>query len=185
MIPSVGRCFALMQQYGMLENIRAHSIVVAKIARHIASALNTAGIEISVAKTTAGALLHDIGKTESLRTGTDHAALGKRICIRHHLYEIAGMVAEHVVLADHDLDGKYTEKEIVYYADKRVNHDCIVTLDERQAYIIGKYGKSRKDLQEAIMINFQICACVEDKLFRPLAIEPESLAELVRKEILA
>ena len=180
MIPSVRGCFALMRRYGMLDNIMSHSIVVAGIARHMAAGLNSAGIGVCVARTTAGALLHDIGKTESLRTGADHADLGRRICIRHRLDEIADLVGEHILLEDHDPDGVCTEKEIVYYADKRVKHDRVVTLDERLAYILEKYGRNSTELREAITRNFAICACVEQKLFRPLAIGPESLQGLVR-----
>ena len=36
MIPSVEQCFELMKKYGMLDNIRAHSIVVEKVAAIIA-----------------------------------------------------------------------------------------------------------------------------------------------------
>ena len=36
MIPSVEQCFVLMERYDMLENIRAHSMVVERVASVIA-----------------------------------------------------------------------------------------------------------------------------------------------------
>lgn len=180
MIPSFDTCFMLMRRYGMLQNIVSHSIVVAGIAHRISTSLNTAGIHVSVARATAGALLHDIGKTQSLGTDMDHADLGRRICLHHRFDEIADLVGEHIFLKDPDLNGTYTENEIVYYADKRVNHDRIVSLDERLEYIIKKYGENKPRLTKGIIRNFALCARVERKLFRPLTIRPESLSELIR-----
>ena len=71
----------------MLENIKAHSIVVAKVAHLIARGLLDAGLDISLEKTTAGALLHDIGKTASLNSDENHAEIGQQICLQNHLDE--------------------------------------------------------------------------------------------------
>ncbi|MBW1705401.1 MAG: hypothetical protein JRJ86_09570 [Deltaproteobacteria bacterium] len=43
MIPSIETCFELMDKYRMLENIKAHSIIVTKVAHLIASGLRDAG----------------------------------------------------------------------------------------------------------------------------------------------
>ena len=93
MIPSIKTCFYLMEKHQVLENITAHSVVVAKVAHLIARVLRGAGFDISVEKTTAGALMHDIGKTASLTSGQDHSELGRQICIRNNFHEIAGIVA--------------------------------------------------------------------------------------------
>ncbi len=178
MIPSVETCFHLMEQYNMLENIKAHSIMVARAASLIANGLYEAGFDISVKKTVAGALMHDIGKTLSLTSGEDHAELGKIICLENNLVEVSDIVAEHIVLKDFEMNGTYSEKEIVFYADKRVNHDAIVTLEERLAYILERYGKNHIDLRNRIKVNFEMCKRVEEKLFRNLEFHPGSLARL-------
>jgi len=182
MIPSIETCFLLMEKYGMLENIKAHSVVVAKIARLIAKGIEQAGVDISIEKATAAALMHDIGKTASLKYGGDHTEIGRQICLRNHFEEIADIVREHVIFKDYELDGDYSEKEIVYYADKRVNHDRIVSLDERLAYILERYGNNQQDLCRRIKKNFKLCAKVEKKLFTKLNFRPESLSRLVEKE---
>ena len=166
----------------MLENIKAHSRVVAKLARLIARGLQDAGVLISVEKATAGALMHDIGKTASLKTGQDHSEIGRQICLRNHMDEIAGIVGEHVRLKNYSLTEDYSEKEIVFYADKRVNHDRVVSLDERLEYILGRYGRNHEELCTRIKKNFDLCREVEEKLFTKLDFGPEALSKLVKNE---
>jgi len=179
MVPSIQECYQLMDAYRMLDNIRAHSVVVARVARLIARHLQEERIEISVEITTAGALLHDIGKTASLQTGQDHSELGRQICLNNHLDEIASIVAEHVRLKVYSLNEGFSEKEIVFYADKRVKHDQVVSLNERLAYIIERYSRGREQMSRAITENFSLCRQVQEKLFRKLPFSPEALASRV------
>ena len=166
----------------MLENIRAHSVVVAKVAQILARAIRAVNGALSMERIVAGALMHDIGKTPAFASGEDHAALGRRICFENNLFEIAGIVGEHVRLSTPALNGEITEKEIVYYADKRVNHDRVVSLDERLRYILDRYAKNENAIQARIVRNFDFCRAVEKKLFRSLDIDPQDLVDLVEKE---
>jgi putative nucleotidyltransferase with HDIG domain len=179
MIPSVQQCFALMTKYEMLENIKAHSIVVERIASLMARGLREAGEKLSLDLVTAGALMHDIAKTRSLKTKENHSATGSEICIENHLEEIADIVAEHVVLKSFSREGPVLEKEIVYYADKRVNHNTIVSLEERLAYLIRQYGKGDQRLIQRMGKNFDLCKQVESKLFAKLPFAPEDVARLL------
>ena len=178
MIPSINECYSFMNQYHMLDHIKAHSVVVARIARMIAIGLQEVNPDISVSKTTAGALLHDIGKTPSLRSGGNHAKIGEHICIENGFTEIAPIVAEHVILKNYHLSDAISEKEVVFYADKRVNHDKIVTLKDREAYILDRYGLGQEELCRRIQLNFRLCGQVEVKLFSKLRFSPESLVEM-------
>ena len=182
MIPSIETCFHLMDKYQMLENIKAHSVVVAKVAQAIAKGLRGAGLDISLEKTTAASLMHDIGKTSSLNSAKDHAEIGRQICLQNNLEEIADIVGEHIRLKDYRINGKYSEKEIVFYADKRVNHDKIVGLEKRLAYLIERYGKNQEGLEDAIRLNFDLCKKIEKKLFTKLCFGPEMLAQLAENE---
>jgi putative nucleotidyltransferase with HDIG domain len=182
MVPSVETCFQVMEQYQMLDNIKAHSIVVAEIASFIARGLYEAGYDISYEKTIAGALLHDIGKTPSLESGEDHTEIGRRICLENQFVEISDIVKEHVRLKSYELNGDFTEKVVVYYADKRVNHDRIVSLDERLAYILERYAKNLLKFHGLIKANFEKCRSIEKRIFHVLMADPDSLAQLVKKE---
>jgi putative nucleotidyltransferase with HDIG domain len=179
MVPSRDLCFQLMDRYGMWENIKAHSIMVQKISTLLADSLRDAGENLHTNLVTAGALMHDIGKSLCLESGEDHAAKGVEICLENHLEEIAGIVGEHIRLKHFDEKAPISEKEIVYYADKRVNHDRIVSLDERLDYLLAQYGRNEDWICQRIRDNFLQCREVEKKLFRKLTFGPEELRRLI------
>jgi putative nucleotidyltransferase with HDIG domain len=165
-----------MERYGMPGHIRAHSVMVEKIARLIAEGLCNAGANISHELVTAGALLHDIAKPLCLDSHDDHAEKGKDICLENHFEEIAPIVGEHILLKGFDRHGEVSEKEIVYYADKRVNHDCVVSLDERLAYLLDHYGKDNERICTLIRRNFAVCKELEEKLFERLDFAPDDVS---------
>jgi uncharacterized protein len=185
-IPSVNECLDLMEQYHMLPNIKAHSIVVARVAEIITSSLMGVGHELSMDRIIAGALLHDIGKTACLDNDDDHAAKGVEICLTHNLEPLADIIGEHVILQSYSSGDIYTEKEIVYYADKRVNHDQVVSLEERLAYILERYGMSNVVRCEAIKRNYALCQDLERRMFTSLPFGPFDISELLteRKSII-
>ncbi len=179
MIPNIIECLRLMDKYSMLENIKKHSIMVAKVAFVITDFLIKGGAELSMEKIIAGALLHDIGKTEGLKTGKDHVKIGVEICQKNGLHEIAELISEHVILKEFSMDSPYNEKEIIYYSDKRVNHDKVVSLEERLSYIIERYSRGDDDVADAIRRNFEVCKEVEKKLFKELPFSPSDIPKMV------
>jgi putative nucleotidyltransferase with HDIG domain len=183
MIPTETECYALMDRYGMLANIKDHSIVVAEIVRVISQGLVRSGVPVSIEMAVAGALLHDIGKTQTLQTGGDHAALGREICLQHHFDEIADIVGEHVRLKSHSTDGTCSEKEIVYYADKRVLHTSVVSIEERKHDILARYGRNDLGLRQRICENFRVCEGVEERIFSKLRFRPDELADVIREKL--
>lgn len=181
-IPSEKLCIEFMNMYEMPPHIRDHSIMVERIAAILTGALQETGVILSLETISAGALLHDIAKFICLGSGEDHSAKGMEICIRNGLDEIAEIVGEHVRMRNHRPEGPITEKEIVYYADKRVNHDAIVSLEERLEYLLERYGRGIQPVSRAIIENFEVCKQVERKLFARLRFRPEDLNDMVRKK---
>lgn len=163
----------------MLPNIRAHSLMVGRVAGLIGSGLARAGRSLSQELIVTGALLHDIAKTATLETELRHDELGREICLKHGLDELAEIVAEHVVLKK-GVPERCTEKEIVYYADKRVLHDEIVTLEARLDYIIHRYGNGDEKLHARIRHNFAQAHAIEARLFAELDFSPQELGERLR-----
>ncbi len=178
MIPSVAACFELMDAHRMLPNIRAHSVVVAQVAAIVTEGLRETGVTLAQEKVIAGALLHDIGKTGCLANGLDHAKVGREICIREGYPEIADIVGEHIVLGNRP-ETQFGEREIVYYADKRVNHDQVVSLPERLQYILERYSPNNAVLQERIRANFKRCVRLERHLFSFLQFLPDQIPSLL------
>ncbi|HDO30002.1 MAG TPA: HDIG domain-containing protein [Desulfobacteraceae bacterium] len=171
----------------MLPNIRRHSIVVARVTWRLIDSLQRSDLLSAPVPdqglSVAGALLHDIAKTTCLAAGCDHAEVGAEICRRHGYPGIARIVAEHVILRGHDPQryrrGAFTAREIVYYADKRVRHEEIVSLDERLDYILEHYGRNDLLLHELIRKNFARCVELEHHMFSFLPFAPGQLADTV------
>lgn len=182
-IPRINDCLALMQQYDMLQNIKDHSIVVARVAEIIAHGLIAAGHDLSLDTIIAGALLHDIGKTACLDNDDDHAVKGFEICLANNLEAIAGIVAEHVILKQYVPENNLTEKEVVYYADKRVNHDKVVSLEERLNYILHRYGQNNEVRCLAIRENYTRCQDLERRMFGFLAFAPSEMTQLLSARV--
>ena len=186
-VPDTITCIELMDEYEMLDNIRHHSLVVARIADALIIELLDDPVGSSAperALVLAGALLHDIAKTPCLDGNCDHAAAGGEICRKHGYPEVAEIVEQHVILKDHDLgrynSGRFTAMEIVYYADKRVRHEQVVSLDERLDYIIDHYGNDDPERHRLIRENFQRCRELEQTLFRFLPFSADSLERRIR-----
>ena len=177
-----------MEQYKMLTNIRHHSLVVARIADVLVAGLqgNTDYPLPDRQLCISGALLHDIAKTPCLDGSCDHARAGAAICLEHGYPEIAEIVAQHVILKNYDQNrycrGEFSPLEIVYYADKRVRHNEIVSLEERLAYILDRYSRNKPELQELIRYNFQHCVRLEACLFTFLNFLPEDMAQQIQRQ---
>jgi uncharacterized protein len=189
-IPSIAQCLALMDRYAMFDNIRAHSLTVASVAEALLTGMAETGISGTNVPDTglvvAGALLHDIAKTLCLGNKCDHARTGRDICIELGYPAIGEIVREHVTLKDFSIDrysqGIFFAKEIVYYADKRVRHDSIVSLHERMAYIIERYGNQDQLRHQQIEENFQRCLILEQHLFSHINFTATELAGKVATE---
>lgn len=181
-IPSINQCLALMDEYAMLDNIKDHSIMVAQVADVLLAGMQSTALP-SRDLVISGALLHDIAKTQCIKEHCDHSKLGNAICLDLGYPEIAEIILEHVILAEFATDrykkGLFLAKEIVHYADKRVLHDQIVSLDTRLEYILERYGNSNPMRHRLIKNNFRRCQDLEVFLFAYNRYTPEQLPALI------
>jgi putative nucleotidyltransferase with HDIG domain len=183
-IPSITQCLELHDRYAMLGNIRAHSSVVARVAESLVDGLERAGKTPGPLpdreEAVVGALLHDIAKTLCIKTGCRHAEIGQQICLELGYPELSEIVAEHVILKDFRADlyarGIFGAKEIVFYADKRVCHDQVVSLEGRLEYILGRYGDHNPAKEYLIHQNFKQTLDFEKYLFGFLDFLPTEIA---------
>jgi uncharacterized protein len=175
--PTREECYTLMDRHGMLENIVHHSLEVMKVAVYLSEELNKRGQRIDLRLVEAASLLHDLMKTESLRTQEDHAQSGYRVLKELGYERIAKVVRQHIVVTEPGNAEQVSEEEVVNYADKRVRHDQIVSLEDRFRYLRQRYGRgpeSLRRLQELEQASFQI----EKKIFSILEIRPDDLNHL-------
>lgn len=75
-IPSEQECHDLWDKYDMLDNIRAHCTLVARVATAVAGMAWEKGLQVNVPEVHASGLLHDLAKTYCVRHGGGHAQLG-------------------------------------------------------------------------------------------------------------
>ena len=181
MIPTRDECLRLMNHYGMLSHIIGHSIEVTKVALYLAVELNKRGQRIDLGLVEAASLLHDLTKSECLQTKEDHARTGSQLLKRMGYLRVGEVVAEHIQLSKKNDPSLITEEEVVNYADKRVQHDRIVSLEERFSDLMNRYGKGQEaseQMEQLKKATFEI----ENRIFSILGIGPSDLQHLKLEE---
>ena len=173
-IPSNQNCFKLLRQLEMMDHILDHSLQVCRVAMCIVDHLKKGAKYPNRNLVRAAALLHDITKTRSFKTGENHASTGGRLLEDLGYPEVGDVIRQHVRLDTYSNSNHVIEAEIVNYADKRVVHNQVVSLVSRLEYVWGRYGKTSKD-QERLMWLQEKTKSLECKLFQHLPFTPEDL----------
>jgi uncharacterized protein len=174
MVPNREECLRLMREYGMLENIVAHSLEVANVALFFSIELNKKGQKIDIGLVEAASLLHDLTKTECLKTREDHAQTGSQLLKGMGYERIGDVVAQHIWLCKEGDPSSVSEEEIVNYADKRVMHDRIVSLEERFSDLKERYGGNLRAMDYLERLQKEIYG-IENKISFILQIDPNDL----------
>ena len=166
-------CYALWDKYAMPENIRRHSRLVAHIAQILAELAMQRHFPVVAEEVRCSALLHDLGKSYSLRFGGSHSMLGAGWVVGEtHCYGIAKGVMHHV-------NWPWPVREdasicqlpiLVMYADKRVSHDQGVTLAERFQDLEQRYGIS-SEAKASLAASFEQILEIERILAKVLGWE--------------
>ena len=179
--PTLSECLDLMTAYRMLPNIQEHSLRVRDVALMVGNHLLSAGFALDLQLLEAGALLHDIAKTASLNNGGEHARLGAEWLIDLGYPAVAEIIREHVWLS-RDPAGPWPprEVEIVNYADKRVLHNLVVTLDQRFVDLLSRYGRT-PEIRQHITSNQKRSNILENKIFAGLSIIPDDILAINKR----
>ena len=177
-IPTCDQCLQLMDETGMPDHIRQHSLLVYRVAACLTRGLKEHGVALNAGLIHAAALLHDITKARSLETNELHSLTGELFLSKRGYPEIGSIVRQHVRLDEYDFSTPPEPPEIVNYADKRVVHDKVVSLEERMAYLIETYGttpESEKRVREMWVKTERL----EGKIFRHLPFSPGEMGLLL------
>lgn len=161
-IPTKDECIRILKESGVPANIIAHSQKVCEVALKICGILEKKGINISKDLVAAAALLHDIAKVKE----GDHVINGSEIVKSLGFPEVARVISKHGLahLDEEECRPKSAEEKIVFYADKRVKHDHIVSVEKRFEYIRERYKspnvemeyKFTKEIEEELLENEEI-----------------------------
>ena len=180
------KCIELLKEQDTPRNIFLHSRKVNAISNLLADKLSKAGIKIDKYLVDTGSLLHDIKKWHCLKSEN----CSKGYHERHHYAAyntliLMGYPFQARIALKHGLDEVLCKKYgltkwediIVYYADKRVNHDKVVTLDGRFEYLRKRYGSLSKGSMENINRTERPLKELEEKIFKRLDIKPGDITE--------
>ena len=160
----------------MLEHIAAHSLQVCRVATMLADHLKPQQKKLNLHLVQASALLHDITKTRSFKTGELHSETGCQYLTLRGYPEVGDIVRQHVRLDTYFKSDAPTEVEIVNYADKRVLHDKIVSLHKRMDYILQRYGKSQQ-ARKRLQWLWDKSILQENRIFHHLPFLPDQIEQ--------
>ena len=180
-IPTKAQCYQMISKMKMMDHIVVHSLQVCRVATFLTEHLNKQHYRLNFDLIQSAALLHDITKTRSFKTREDHALTGGEYLSDRGYPEIGDLVRQHVRLDEYPSPVTLGEVEIINYADKRVLHDRVVSLEERLAYILEKYGKIAEHRQRIRQL-WEKTKEMEAEIFRTLTFSPDDLTHLINSE---
>ena len=171
-IPSQAQCLAWWDTFDMLDNIRAHSLQVTKVAEgitrlalgHTGKKFGAQSQEQLLGSVRAAALLHDLAKTYCIRYGGNHAQVGASWVVELTENPAIGQGVLHHVFWPGPADpALFFLPLVIVYSDKRVRHDEIVSLDTRLDDLLVRYGRTQKH-RDMIRTSFDQVRKIETKL---------------------
>lgn len=151
-IPTKEECLRILKESNVPGNIVAHLNGVCDFSLKVCDVLENKGVHVNRELVAAGALLHDLKKLSP----NDHVIEGFEYIKSIGFPEVAEIVKKHGLahLDNPNFVPKTWEEKIVFYADKRVKNDRIVSVDERFEYIKQRYKKD--DVEKEILFTKRI-----------------------------
>ena len=148
-IPEIEECEAIIREYKMPEHIRKHTEAVRKVANCLAKKISGKK-EVNLELVDKGALLHDSLKMYCIENKCRHASEAGKLLSEKGYPEFGEVLKLHGLEEVNNFDENTSlEAKIIWYADKRVTHDIVVTLEKRYEYLKEKYGsKSEGKMSE-------------------------------------
>lgn len=177
-IPDESQCYALLKKYETPEHIVAHSRKVWDVGRLLGESLVKRHHAVDLDLLCASCLLHDIGKYPCILDGSGyHDVRGEQILVQEGFSQVARIVVQHVVLRG-PKDSPIREEHVLFYSDKRVVHDELVSLEDRFVYLERTYGKSSKAV-EGLMAMKRETLRLESEIFLLLDFGPEDVFRML------
>jgi uncharacterized protein len=186
-LPNQENCLKLLDKYGTSSErfkvIKEHSITVANASVFLAKRLKDAGENIDVSLVKVGALLHDIGKAESIKQDfkIDHALEGYKILIKEGLPKEVALIAKNH-LRMYLKKCKTWEEKIIIYVDCCAERDKIISIEKRNKKLIERYKNTSIDVEKELKEAQPLLNKIEKEIFSKINLKPEELAKYVANE---
>ncbi|MBI5570774.1 MAG: HD domain-containing protein [Desulfomonile tiedjei] len=177
-LPGQEACLALLEMHETPVHIIRHCQMVWEVGRVLGAGLLQNQVPVDMELIRASCLLHDIGKYPCLLDGTHyHDVRGEQMLEEAGLPEVARIVVQHVVLRGRPSD-PIREEHVLFYADKRVVHDKVVSLEERFEYLCETYGKSSGAVSRLLSMKEETMR-LETRIFHHLDFTPDEVPSLL------
>lgn len=124
-VPDEETCLELLRRFGTPVQVVDHGRAVAETALELWERLDGQGVRLNKKLCFAGGLLHDVARTER-----GHAGAGARWLTEQGYAAVGAVVGCHMELPE-EQEGRWSEKTLVFLADKLVRERERVTLEER------------------------------------------------------
>jgi uncharacterized protein len=206
-LPTRKECFDIINKYHVPPNIVKHSLATAKLAVFLAEKLKEKDTAVDVELVERACLLHDVARicevkesdynnigmtvTEQQKTAwdklkTEYKAAGhedtsyKLLKEQYPVLALAIKKHRYLSLLDENDRPDTWEEKIVYYADKRVMHERIVSLKERlddahqrNAQLRQMKGQNNIDTDKVDRLIFEL----EEEIFTAIGLDPAEITE--------
>ena len=161
-IPKKEECIRLLKANNVPDNIIAHTKTVCDFSMKVCDVLEKRNIKVNRELVAAAALLHDIKKLN----GGEHEIEGAKYVESLGYPEVGVLIKKHGL--KHSFKDEFMpkawEEKIIFYADKRVKNDKVVSVDERFEYIKQRYNKEHvekeikltRDIEKELLGNTKL-----------------------------
>ncbi|MDR3566434.1 MAG: histidine phosphatase family protein [Syntrophobacteraceae bacterium] len=178
-IPTDRECIALLKAQNGSQELIAHSLMVAEMARMLAVFLLPGGLALNFELVKAGGLLHDIAKGQH----PDHAAAGAEFLEKIGCGRVARLVALHTDIGPGPLQPP-GESEVVHFADKLVKGDRVVTLTERFEGPLKRFA-DRAEVLAGVKRRLRDAKTISRQLEKILGRPPQTIFKKYEKSMRA
>ena len=183
-LPSLADVQELYTQFHTPLHIQEHMRAVASVAVQLGAARNNVPsntVPVHIELLEMAGLLHDLVRIpdqwphlpDDISTPESHAEINYQI-LRHQYPALANTVRTHSLMTIlQPAPFETSEQKILFYADKRVNHSTVVSLQQRIQLGQERWGVSPQDDQSSTLLP--LLYQLEKDLFQSLTILPEEL----------
>lgn len=171
LLPEIPTCLLWLQQNGASAHLMTHVQQVAAIAYALAVWLRAAGMDVNPILAHRGGLLHDLAKASKHEAGTDHGQAAGALLRQKGEPALAEIADHHMLftLMDEARTPRTWEQKLVYYADKLVEKNELVTVDERLSGLQERYNIDSGILLSALTPRIK---ALEAEICAPLDLTP-------------
>jgi putative nucleotidyltransferase with HDIG domain len=161
----------ILEEEGIKGRVLKHSLKVNEVAMFLGKKLVKKGKKINLNLLDVASLLHDIGKKLSDETDLNHVDAGAKILQKGNLEKIAEIIKKHSInsIIEKEKIPQTWEEKLIYYTDRRVKEDNLVSIDERLKDMKKRYPKI-KSMIEKVKPKIKE---LEDEIFGIIRIDPD------------